>query len=226
MKRAKTAKQSENTVKGSDFLNLGLIAFAGLGMEVIYAYFLEPVVYGATMENWSPMQTILHWLLTCITWGIVAVVLIQKAEKKYQFPMLEKGAPMGLRRWVLCFLLILLAFGADYMDWGGFKVYIEFIRRGPLLFFFQYLYYAFETLLFLLIIVFGQKACEIWFHRPNVPYGGIICGLTWGLAHIFTKNLFTGLAGLILGFAMGGIYLLANRDLKKAYLLLFVMFIV
>lgn len=219
----KTKTKSE--VKGSDFLGLALYAFAGLGIEVIYAYFLEPMLYGTSMENWSAGQTICHWILTCITWGIFAYVLIRKAEGKYQFLIITKGNAMHLWQWGLCFLFLVLAFGMDYADWGGFKVYLEFVRRGPLLFVFQYIYYAFETMLFLLIIVFGQKACEVWFQRTNIPYGGIICGLTWGLAHVFTKNLFTGLLGLALGFAMGGAYLLVNRDLRKAYVVLLLMFV-
>ena len=217
--------KNQNKVKGSDFLWLGLYAFAGLGMEVVYAYFLEPALYGVSMESFTPGQTVCHWILTCITWGIFAYVLIRKAEGKYQFPILEKGSAMHIWQWFLCFLFIALAFVVDYADWGGFKVYLEFVRRGPLLFIFQYIYYLFETMLFLLIIVFGQKACEVWFKRTNIPYGGIICGFTWGLAHIFTKNLFTGLLGLMLGFAMGGVYLLVNRDLKKAYVMLFFMFV-
>ena len=218
--------KTKSEVKGSDFLGLALYAFAGLGMEVIYAYFLEPMLYGTSMESWSAGQTICHWILTCITWGIFAYVLIQKAEGKYQFPIMAKGNAMHLWQWGLCFLFLVLAFGMDYADWGGFKVYLEFVRRGPLLFVFQYIYYAFETMLFLLIIVFGQKACEVWFQRTNIPYGGIICGLTWGLAHVFTKNLFTGLLGLALGFAMGGAYLLMNRDIKRAYVMLFLMFVI
>lgn len=220
-KKAKTKSE----VKGSDFLGLALYAFTGLGMEVIYAYFLEPILYGTSMESWSTGQTISHWILTCITWGIFAYVLIRKAEGKYQFPIMAKGNVMHLWQWGLCLLFLVLAFGMDYVDWGGFKVYLEFVRRGPLLFVFQYIYYAFETMLFLLIIVFGQKACEVWFQRTNIPYGGIICGFTWGLAHVFTKNLLTGLLGLVLGFAMGGVYLLVNRDLRKAYIVLFLMFV-
>lgn len=223
-------KQNERTKimpgrRGSDFLGLGLCAFAGLGMEGIYAYLLEPILYGVSMEGFTAGQTVCHWILTCITWGIFAYVLVRKAEGKYQFPILSEGEAVRPWQWGLCLLLLVLAFGLDYADWGGFKVYLEFVRRGPLLFIFQYIYYAFETMLFLLIIVFGQKACEVWFQKANIPYGGIVCGMTWGLAHIFTKDLLTGLLGLALGFAMGGVYLLVNRDLKKAYVMLFFMFV-
>lgn len=225
MKKQTKKSKIKSEIKGSDFLGLGLYAFAGLGMEVVYAYLIEPVLYGASMENFTSGQIICHWILTCITWGIFAYVLIRKAEEKYQFPILAKGNAMHFWQWGLCFLFIALAFGIDYASWGGFKVYLEFVRRGALLFVFQYIYYAFETMLFLLIIVFGQKACEIWFKKTNIPYGGIVCGITWGLAHIFTKDLLTGLLGLVLGFAMGGVYLLVNRDLKKAYGMLFLMFV-
>ena len=33
------------TAKGLDYLNLALWAFAGLGVEVIYAFLLEPFLY-------------------------------------------------------------------------------------------------------------------------------------------------------------------------------------
>lgn len=212
-------------ITGGDYLSLGLYAFAGLGMEALYAYLLEPALYGSPMQDWSNVQIIVHWILTCITWGAFAVILIQKSGKKFGFALLEKGKPMRLWQLGVCVLLILLALVSDYIAWNGFKVYLEYVNKGLLLFSFQYIYYAFETMLFLLIIVFGQKACEVWFHKENFPYGGIICGLTWGLAHIFTKNLLTGLLGAALGFAMGSVYLLVNRDLKKAFVVLFFMFV-
>lgn len=218
-------KEKKEKITGGDYLSLGLYAFAGLGMEVLYAYWLEPVIYNAPMQDWSNIQTIAHWILTCITWGIFAFILIRRSDKKYQFALLEKGKAISLWRMGLCALFILLAFIMDYISWGGFKVYLEYVNKGFLLFAFQYLYYAFETMLFLLIIVFGQKACEVWFRREKIPYGGIFCGLTWGLAHIFTKNPLTGCLGIALGFAMGSVYLLVNRDFKKAYVVLFFMFV-
>ena len=212
-------------MKGSDFLWLAMDACGGLGLEVVYAFWLEPAVYGVPMEEFTPGQTILHWILTCVTWGIVACVLIRKAKGKYRSPILDKGKEMRIWQWGLCVLFLAIAFWIDYVSWGGFKVYLEFVRRGPLLFVFQYIYYMFETMLFLLIIVFGQRACELWFRKVTVPYGGIVCGLTWGLAHLFTKDLSTGLLGIVIGFAMGSVYLLVNRDFRKAYVLLFLLFV-
>lgn len=211
--------------KGMDYLWLGLYAFCGLGMEALYAYLLEPILYGASMQEWSTAQIIMHWIVTCITWGVFAAVLIKKSGSKYNYPLNDKGQKMSLARVVLCIMFIAAAFGIDYMSWDGFKVYLEYVNKGLLLFTFQYIYYAFETMLFLLIIVFGQKACEVWFHKENFPYGGVICGLTWGLAHMFTKNIMTGLLGVVLGVALGSVYLVANRDLRKAYVVMFLMFV-
>lgn len=224
-KNKKEIREDKTKITGMDYLGLALYAFGGLGMEVLYAFLLEPAIYGTQMQDWTDMQTIIHWILTCMTWGIFAYVLIKKSGEKYEYPLLEKGVAIKAWQWGICIVFIGLAFAMDYMSWGGFKVYLEFAKKGWLLFTFQYIYYAFETMLFLLIIVFGQKACEKWFGKEGIPYGGIICGLTWGLAHIFTKDLATGLLGLVLGFAMGSAYLLTNRDLKKAYIVLFFMFI-
>ena len=93
-------------------------------------------------------------------------------------------------------------------------------------FVFQYVYYLFETMLFLLIIVFGQKALERWFKRENVPYGGIVVALTWGIVHIATKgSVSIGLLSAVSGSLFGVVYLLVNRDIKKAYVLLAFMFV-
>lgn len=215
----------ERKITGMDYFGLALYAFGGLGMEAIYAYLLEPMLYGAPMQEWSAAQVIVHWIMTCITWGLFALVLIRKSESKYNYPLTEKAQKMSLPGIALCIVFIAIAFVIDYMSWDGFKVYLEYVNKGLLLFTFQYIYYAFETMLFLLIIVFGQKACEVWFHKENFPYGGVICGLTWGLAHMFTKNIITGLLGVVLGVALGSVYLVVKRDLRKAYVVLFFMFV-
>lgn len=219
-------KMEKKKITGWDFLSLALIAFGGLGMEVLYAFFLEPMIYGAGMKEWTTGQTLLHWTITCLTWGGFGWYVIRTAKKDCEFDLLESGKKMKPWQWAALLAAVFFALGMSYVSWDGFKIIIEFQKNGLLKFVFQYIYYLFETMLFALIIILGQKAFETWFHRENIPYGGIFCGLTWGLAHIFTKgSVFTGLSGLLLGFLMGGVYLLVNRDSKKAYLVLCLMFI-
>ncbi|HAV90620.1 MAG TPA: hypothetical protein DCW44_05055 [Eubacterium sp.] len=112
------------------------------------------------------------------------------------------------------------------MDWNGSKVLSELKSRGALLFTFQYIYYLFEVLLVLLIIVFGQMAFEKWFNNNKIPFGGIIVALTWGLGHWVSKgSLATGLYTAVGGFVFGSVYVLTNRNVKLSYLLLCIMFI-
>ena len=210
---------------GMECITSALTAFGGLGLELLLAYVLESALYGVPMEKFSTMQHILHWILTCALWGAVAVWLIRDIKKRCGYDLMEKGKPMKFWQWAVIAFGCVGAIWITSMDWDGLKVIMEFKSKGALLFTFQYIYYAFETVLFTLIIVFGQKAFELWFRKANIPYGGIICGMSWGLAHIFTKgDIATGLWGLVLGFIMGTAYLLTNRDIKKAYVVLFIMF--
>ncbi len=213
-------------VTGLDFLSLSLYAFGGLGLEALYAYLIEPALYGGPMQDWTKVQMISHWIITCLTWGLVAFYLIRTSSRKYGFPLFQQAPPMKVWQWISVSGTVIFSLLMSYMSWDGFKIWMEFQKKGPLLFLFQYIYYAFETVLFMLIIVFGQKALEIWTGNRKFPYGGIICGLTWGLAHILTKgSIWIGLEGLILGFMLGAAYLLVNRDIKKTYLVFLLMFV-
>ncbi|MBP3568331.1 MAG: hypothetical protein J6K04_04105 [Lachnospiraceae bacterium] len=223
MNKEKTTRTKKLT--GMECFMSALTAFGGLGLEMLLAFVLEPMMYGVEMSEFNTTQHILHWIITCTVWGAVAVWLVTDI-KKCGWDMMKKGAPMKAWQWAVIVLSCICTVWIVSMDWGGLKIIEEFKSRGPLLFTFQYIYYAFETLLFMLIIVFGQKACELWFKRDNIPYGGIICGLTWGLVHMFSKgSVTTGLWGLALGFLMGIAYLLTNRDIKKTYVVLFIMFV-
>ena len=79
--------------------------------------------------------------------------------------------------------------------------------------------------LVLLIIVFGQEAFEQWFHSRHIPYGGMLAAVTWGAAHFFTKGSSTGVGIMISALAYGCVYLLVNRDIRKAFPVLFLMFV-
>lgn len=210
---------------GWKYLVLALCAFAGLGGEAILAFGLEPLLYGCTMAQWSTVQSISHWLLTCALWGGVMVWLVRRANK-LGFDLFRKGEPMTVPRWVLVGMCIVFSLAVSYLDWHGFKVIKEFRANGWLKFIFQYLYYFFETGLVTLIIVFGQKAFESWFGHENFPYGGILAALTWGLAHVLTKgSLMAGLVSALGGFLYGVSYLLVKRDIRLTYFVVLLMFV-
>lgn len=220
------SKTTEVKAKGFDFLTLALIAFGGLGIEALYAFLIEPMLYGAEMQAWNLSQNLCHWGITILTWGIFALLLSRHSKNRYGFDLFAEHEKMRIWQWFGAAVCVLLALVMTYLDWKGIKPLIEYQKNGTLKFVVQYIYYFFETALFTLIIVFAQKAFETWFKVKNIPYGGIICAVTWGLAHIFTKgSVWMGLLSALCGFAYGVVYLLLGRDIKKTYFALAVMFL-
>lgn len=213
---------------GWKYLLLSLGIFLGIALEGVHAYGWEPIVFGAdTFRDYTTWQAVLHWVITCLTWIAVGYLLIRIAKDKLGFPIWKKGEPMKRWQFIAALAGIVLSLIISYLSWGGFKLIKEFQSNGLIKFIFQYLYYMVETGMFLLIIVFGQKAFEIWTKRRNVPWGGIICGLSWGIAHFISRGFFdieNGILSTVSGFMFGAAYLFTNRDIKKSWLILFFMF--
>lgn len=210
---------------GLTYLTLALLTFAGIGSEVLLAFVIEPIFYASPMSEWTVSQNIIHWVVTCILWGIIGFALTRFAKTTYGFTIFEKGEKLKIWQWAIIALLISVSLLISFYDWNGSKVIIEFYANGWLKFIFQYIYYIFETMMITLILIFAQKAFDKWFHNENIPYGGIILALTWGVAHFFVKDVTTGLVCMFSGMAYGSIYLLVNRDFRKAFLITFIMFV-
>lgn len=217
-------KQKE--VKGWDYLSLSLLAFGGLGLEVLLAFVIEPMIFKAQMQDWSTAQCIIHWIVTCIVWAIMVFLLERDSKKNYAFSIFQESKKPHMWQWIAIAVCVIVSLIISYSDWDGFKVVKEFQNKGWLKFIFQYIYYVFETALVMLIIVFGQKAGEKWFKNPNVPYGSIVVALTWGLVHTLTKgDLRAGISCAVSGLLYGLVYLLANRNVKIVFPILVIMFV-
>ncbi len=212
-------------VSGINYFSLAALAFLSIGLEVLLAFGIEPMMYGSPINEWTDLQNIIHWLATCILWGTASWYIIHYAKKKFDFDLFQKGNKMAVWQWALVVVFVIGSLALSYFDWNGSKVIKEFFANGPVKFIFQYIYYFFETLLVMLILVFGQNAFEMWFHKRNIPYGGIIVAITWGIGHFFTKDVTTGIVTVISGLAFGSVYLLVNRDIRKTYPILWVMFV-
>lgn len=210
---------------GAVNLLLALAAFAGLGLEILVGLMIEPIIYGISINNWSTAQNISHWVITCCLWGISSVCILKFAKNKYSFDLWRPGKEVKVWKWIVILVIIACNVYISYRDFHGFKVIKEFYANGWLKFIFQYIYYIFETVLVTLIIIFGQKACDLWFHQPKIPFGGIVLALTWGLAHCFTKDFVMGVICFISAICYGCIYLLVDRDIRKAYPLILMVLI-
>lgn len=214
------------------FLISALFILGGICLEFVWAFLLEPAIFPVPMEEYTTGQHLFHWILTCVSWGCTAAIILLLTKKKTGFELFSgenHKSFLGKKQTIqILALTICIAFSliTSYLSWNGSKVLIELGNLGSILFLFQYIYYAFETFMFFMIIVFAQKAFEKWFGHINFPYGGIVVALTWGLGHILSKgSLSTGFYTAVCGFIYGIIYLLANRNAKVSYLLLFVCFI-
>ena len=209
------------------YFEYAMLAFAGLGLEVLYAFWLEPLIYGHSMKEFTTAECIIHWTVTILTWLLVAYLIVKSAKRNLGFQLRGTNSKWTLVGIIASCILIGLMLVINYIDVGGLKIIHEFHKLGILKFIFQHLYYLAEVVLFTLIIVFGQHSLEQLFRKKNVPYGGIIVGLTWGLAHWFTKgSIWIGLEGLVLGFLFGAIYLFLGRDFKKTYIVLALTFVI
>ena len=226
-------KKTSRVKEGFRFLLYGLEIFGVIGFELLWGFVVEPFLYKRGVNDFNTWQMIVHWVVTCTAWGLGALLVIKECKKKSGLDLLEniKKVPVITKnikvwQWILIVIGAVMCLVSTWIDWNGSKVLSEFKSRGPILFPFQYIYYLFEVMLVLLIIIFGQMAFEKWFNNNKIPFGGILVALTWGLGHWLSKgSLFAGIYTAIGGFIFGAAYLLTNRNVKLSYILLCIMFI-
>ena len=223
---APVKKEKGRFLKGLDILTYALTAFLALGLEGVLAFVIEQNLYRCNIKEFNTWQSILHWVLTYIIWGAFAFYICRSTKKKgYElFPKTDKKIRPW--QWICIAVGVTVCLISTWIDWNGSKVLTELEHKGLLLFIFQYIYYFVEVFLVMLIIVCGQKACEVWFGKESIPYGGIIAALTWGLGHWWSKGSLTaGLFTAFCGLVLGSVYLLTNRKAKLTYALLCIIFI-
>lgn len=215
MKRYKTALWSAL---------LAVTAIAAIGLERVLCMITEMMIYGAEMSAWSVPQHILYRLVICLIWGAISVTLVFLAKDECDFDIFKSGNKMTATQWMLIGEIIVGSLIISCMNWNGSKIIHEFLANGWIKFIFQYIFYLFEMVLVTLILVFGQRAFEQLFRQRNIPYGGILIAIAWGAYRFMNDGIAQGVISMLMGLAFGCVYLLVNRDIKKAYPILFVMF--
>lgn len=209
-----TIMKKEKT--GMDYLGFALYAFGGLGMEILLMM-LETNLWGISSSEWTILQNVIHWTIICIIWGGFAFFLFQQIPKQSSEIKTANMAAAGL---IVAASIIYTSF-----LWKGFKPVIEFKNNGIIKFAAQYVYYVFESMLILLIIVFGQMSFEKMVRRKiQIPAGGILLALTWGLIHIVTQGIDTGIYACVQACLFGIVYLLLDKNIVISYVAIAFMF--
>ncbi len=213
----------EKVSLGFDYLWCALYACAGFALELLLVQVEKWM--GIDVAAYTTAQNIVHLIVTTVLWVAAGILVIFIGKKTTGFRLLETRAKLKAWQYIAIVACFVINFIAKYLDWGGIKPALEFSRLGMPVFLFQYIYYVAEGFLISLVIVFAQKACEKWFGNEKIPYGGIILGLTWGLAHIVSKGSVTiGLVSALAGFLFGAAYVFAGKDYRKALPIIVLLF--
>lgn len=213
-------------LRGLDILSYGLTAFLALGCEGLLAFGIEEKLYGCPIKQFDTRQKLIHWVITYMIWGLFSVCICRSAKKNGLDLFKKNDKKIRPVQWLGISAGVAVCLIITWNEWNGSKVLTEFENNGALKFAFQYVYYLIEVFLVMLIVICGQNACEVWFGKENIPYGGIVAALTWGLAHCWSKgSAAAGIEAAFCGFMLGSVYLLTNRDTKICYPLLCIIFI-
>lgn len=205
-----------------------LYAFAGLGAEIVLIGLVEPALFGKiSISSYTAGQSIIHWLMTILCWGTITYMLVRCGRTKLDFQVISNTRP-SRKGILLSGVLVLACITANAFDWGVLKVIGEWRSKDLLLFSFQYIYYIFEVMLVLLIVVYGQKFAEsLMRKRSPVPWGGLLLCCTWGMVHILSKgSIKTGIFTMLFSILFGEIYILLERNTKYSYLAIALAFMI
>lgn len=207
----------QKTSSRSNHMDYALYAFGGLGMELL-VMMAETYLYGQAPETWPAQKQIIHWLATCCIWGCFGIALAK------QLPAVPKNK-ITRKKLAATIPAVILSVIYTSLAWKGFKPAIEFSNLGLGKFSAQYIYYAFESLLVMLIIAHGQEAMENRFYNTRyIPFGGIFLAATWGLVHILTQGISTGIFSVIQAMLFGSVYVILNKNHKISYVAIALMF--
>ena len=89
---------------------------------IVYAFFLEPLIFGHSMNEFTTIECIIHWLLTIITWITVAFLILRDARKKLNFQLKGTYEKWNVPAIVASCILVGLMMVINFVDIGKLKI--------------------------------------------------------------------------------------------------------
>ena len=205
---------------------LGAVCLLGFLAEYVMLK-AEMLLYGKNYYKFTITESITHWVLVCVVWGMISLVMFYIAVRVYGFDISKKNNKPDAKGIITGILLISGAIGVKFHVYEGWKCVIDFKNSGGYQFIFQYIYYLFEIFLLAVSLALLQEGCEKVFKKLEAPFGGILIALTWGLSHIISQDsLYIGLTYFALSLLFGAAYIAFKKNLYITFLFMAIMFLV
>jgi len=205
---------------------LALLAFFGLCLEAVQCL-VEKRIYGVDITQFAQDQFIRHWQIVIPIWFLVSILVILLSKKKCNYNVFESH-PVRRKWQLVCGIAIPVLFAVLWSCLNGGPGFYRFYTAFPAkMFVYQYIYYVFEMLLAGLIISLSQKANDNMLGKASrFPWGGLVLGLSWGLMHYFTKGgVFIAVFAFVIAVFFGVVFNWVGKDLKKAWPLMYLVFV-
>ena len=191
-------------------------------LEYLSIFVIEVPFLHVDIQNYTMQQRSIHCIIMVLLWAFFIGMLLVFSRKHYHFPETEsKRDKISSGNWIVTLACFIGCKILTFIDWHTLKIVGE--ARGKTMFQFctQYLYYIFEVLLVILIIIYGQKAIETLLKKESpIPFGGIILAMTW--FHFVSRGvgfeIWNGISTMIFSVLSGLMYLKLNRDFLYSYL--------
>lgn len=211
-------------IKWNRYLCMSFLFFGEFLLEYP-AIFLESQILGFRISGYLPEQRSIHHLIMVIVWGIVTAALLYYSDRRFLFPRSCTYQKRTRRNWIIAILCLIGCKVLTFLDWHTLKVIGELQENAALQFGTQYLYYAVEVGLVLLIIMYGQKAAETFINKQSsIPFGGILLAFTWGAFHFVSRGvgieIWNGCSCMIFSLLAGILFIQLKRRPLICYVFL------
>lgn len=215
-------QNADPEIKWTKFLSLSLLAFLSFMLEYFSLFVIEAWLLHVDIWNYTAQDRSIHCVIMAVLWAVYIGILLSYSKKQLHFPSKgNKKDRVSFRNWSIALLCLIGCKIIIFLDWHTLKIIGEFQGKTISQFLAQYLYYIFEIMLVLLIIVYGQKAAETRLNS-QIPFGGIILALTWGIFHFVSRGagleIWNGISTVIFSILSGVIYLKLGKSWVYSYL--------
>ncbi len=219
---------------------LGLLVFLILGMDM-FVMILDQWLWG-DMFNLNDFFTspwyvlVVHWSIVIVLWVVGAAILLAWLRKREMFEKVislrwsSDVVPLLIVAFVMSFLFALVDVWLNgesipqiYREYQNFR--LEHGSMSAWVALVQNIYYIVEAVLVVLLVALMQRAGELWFKKPNLPYGGIGLMLTWGLGHL-THGLQSGLYITAFSLVFGWLFVKADKQWWPSLLFIWLLFVI